>query len=156
MPVAIRRPIAVHTNHARIRPPGPTEVVRVSPITVRRQVLRAPDILVVIVHVVLKSLREKTLTIIDPIINRVRRGGDDQIPIARIVSTDNQLRGASIAQSKTRRVGIDSRTASVTHSETHTPPLARRIDTIKTRLFSRQRAAGCVDFEILAAAIELE
>jgi hypothetical protein len=154
MPVAIRRPIAVDANHARIRPPGPTEVIRVSPIAIRRQIFRAPDILVVILHVVLKPLREKTLAVVDPIVDSVGRSGSDQIPIARTVSTNDQLRGTSIAQSKTRSIGINSRTPTVAHGKPHTP-VARRVDPVKTGLFSGHRAARRVDFKILAAAIEI-
>ena len=61
MAIAIRSPVREGADRCRMRPPDPTEIVRVGPIAVSVEILCAPNVLVVILDVVPESLREVTL-----------------------------------------------------------------------------------------------
>lgn len=72
MPIAIRSPVSVSGQHSSTWPPDPAKLVAVVPIAVGVQIFCAPDVFVVVLDVVLQTLREITLAIVYPIVDRIR------------------------------------------------------------------------------------
>jgi hypothetical protein len=54
-----------------MRPPDPAEIVCVGPVSISVEILRAPDVFVVILDIVLESLCEILLALAYPIVNRI-------------------------------------------------------------------------------------
>jgi hypothetical protein len=104
LPVTIRRPIAVNADGARKRTPDPTVVVSPDPVAIGLEILAAPNIFAVILGVVLETLREIALALGDPTIDRIRRRGCHQIPVAGVFAVDDQFRRTTVAKRETRSV----------------------------------------------------
>jgi hypothetical protein len=137
-----------------MRLPNPTEVIRVAPVAIRRQLFRAPNVFVVIIRAVTKPLREVTFAIVHPLVNRIRRSRK-KLPVACSVAIDDEFRRPAVAQRKPRRVRINPRAASLAHGQPHTP-ITRHVDAIKPRLLGRHRRSRRVHLEIFFISIKLE
>ena len=92
LPITIRRPIVVGSDHACARHPHPAVVVGVPPITVSIEIFRAPNVFVKILNVLFGALREMALTLVYPIVNSVVGSGREQFPVAGVVSVSNEHR----------------------------------------------------------------
>jgi hypothetical protein len=80
-----------------MRLPNPTEVGRVGPLPVSGKVFCPPNVIVVILVVVTKSLREVAFAIVQPIIIRIPRNGGEKIPVANVLTLHDQFRRAAVA-----------------------------------------------------------
>ena len=103
---------------------------------------------------VTKPLREVAFSISYPIIDRIGRSSE-KLPIAGVVSRNDELRHATVTQRKPRCVRINSRAAPIAHGQTH-PSFSRHVDPVKPRLLRSHRGSRRVDFEIFLITIELE
>jgi hypothetical protein len=112
-----------------MRPPDPTEIIRVGPIAISVEILSAPNILVVILDVVLEPLREILLTLANPIVNRIACGDGRELPVAHVLAGSDELSRTAVAQRKPGRVGINSSAAAIAHSQTDSP-IARHVDPV--------------------------
>lgn len=71
MPVSIRRPIDVRGNHVRAWHPDPAVIVRIRPIAISIQILRAPDVFVEIPGILSHKLCEMVFALVYPIIKSI-------------------------------------------------------------------------------------
>src|SRR6185369_3940220 len=117
--VAIRRPVVVVVYDNGVRPPNPAIVVNVGPIAVGIEIFGAPNIAVVILNVVTKALGQVLLAFLYESVPGIGGIARHELPIAGIWSIDQQLRGTSVAQSETGRLGIDARATAIASSYTH-------------------------------------
>jgi hypothetical protein len=138
-----------------MRPPNPAEVVREGPVAVSRKLFRAPRVLVVILTIVTEPLREEALAIVYPLVDRIKRGDGDKLPIAGVVTSHNQLSQAAVAQPKPRRVGIDPCAPAIAHGQAHTT-IARHVDPVEPRFLGGHRGARRVNFKIFFGSIKLD
>ena len=137
-----------------MRSPDPAIIVCVVPIPVGFKLFRAPNRFVKVFDVILESLCQVTFAIADPGVNCIGRRGGDEFPVAGVLPGNNQFRGTTVAQSKTRRVGINSRGATIAHGQTDAP-VARHVDSVKPFFL---RGHGCfrrVEFEVAVFAVKL-
>ncbi len=104
MTVAIRRPVAEGVDYACVWPPNPAVVVGVGPLAIRIQVFSAPNVLVEILRVVTETLREILLALTYPLVEGVASTGGKQVPIARVVAGNDELRGTPVTQREARGV----------------------------------------------------
>jgi len=134
MAVTIWNPIIVDAYGGTAWQPNPTKFSCVRPIAIGIQIFRPPKILVVILNVVPQPLCEIALAIIHPVVKEVPSCCCKEFPVACIIAFVNQLCRSSIAQSESRRIRIDARTATVTHCKAHAS-LLWHIDAIGSNLF---------------------
>jgi hypothetical protein len=99
-------------------------------------------------------LRQILLTLADPIVNRIPRRRGKKLPIACVFAVDDQLSRATIAQGKSRCVGIDACTAAIANRQPNAA-ITRHVDPIRPLFFSSQSGLGCIDFEVFVFAIKL-
>ena len=100
MTVSIRRPVAERVDHTRVRTPDPTVFTRVAPFAVTIEIFCAPNVFVVVLVCLSEPLREITLAIADPLVNRVTWSGGEEVPIAGVLAGRDDFRSASVAQRK--------------------------------------------------------
>lgn len=100
MSVSIRRPVAKTTDRCAPWPPDPAKVVGIIPIAIGIEIFCAPNVFVEILDVVLESLRQKLLTLANPIVNRITRCSGEKFPVAGSFTDDKELSRATIAQSE--------------------------------------------------------
>jgi hypothetical protein len=79
-------------------PPRPAIRTGLGPLAVIVEILGAPNILIEVLVVVSKTLRQITLTIADPFVDGVTRCGGEQVPISSVLAGDDEFRGTSVAQ----------------------------------------------------------
>jgi len=84
--ITIRRPIAVDVNRVRLRSPDPAVVGRVSPIAVCVEIFGAPNVFIIVLGVVTKTLGQVTLAIVHPFVDCVARCVGNELPVARVVA----------------------------------------------------------------------
>ena len=99
-------------------------------------------------------MRDITLAVVHPLVNRIARSRRQQIPVTRIVATRNEFRGTSVAQRESGSVRIDTCKPTITDRQTNAA-FFRHIDAIQAVLLDRQSCPWRVEFEKLATAIEL-
>jgi hypothetical protein len=87
-----------------MRPPNPAVVAALSPFTIVAEIFGAPNILVEVLVFVTKSLRKITLPIADPLIDLVAHSRREQVPIAGVLTSDDEFRGTSVPQRETGSV----------------------------------------------------
>jgi len=104
MPVAIWRPIVIRGNHGPARLPDPAKVVRVEPIAIGIEFLRAPDVLVVILNIPSETLCEMALALFYPIVDGIRHVSGEQFPIPGILSVSDEYCRTTVTQRETRSV----------------------------------------------------
>jgi hypothetical protein len=71
--------------------PDPSVVRCICPIAIGIQVLGAPNIFIVVLNVVAKSLSQVALAIVDPFIQRVFRQCRRKFPITSVVAVNYEL-----------------------------------------------------------------
>ena len=71
--ITIRRPITVNVNRGRMRSPDPAVVGRVSPIAVCVEVFGTPNVFIIVLGVVTKTLSKVTLAVVYPFVDCVAR-----------------------------------------------------------------------------------
>src|SRR6185369_3569232 len=100
-----------------MRLPNPAIVICVCPVTVCVEIFCSPDVLVVILNVVAQTLREETFTLAHPVVDRIMRSVSDELPIAFVIARYNKFCGATVTKNKSRRVRVDTSTATIAHSQ---------------------------------------
>jgi len=98
-------------------------------------------------------LREETFTLAHPVVDRIMRSVSDELPIAFVIARYNKFCGATVTKNKSRRVRVDTSTATIAHSQPNASIL-RDVDPVKSVLFRCKRCARRVDFEVLMLAIK--
>jgi hypothetical protein len=103
--------------------------------------------------VVTELLREVPFAVVYPIIDRVRRQRSREVPITGSVSRNHQLGSAILAQRKSRRVGINARSATIADSQTHASVIGD-VNAIESGFLRGHRRPWCVDFEVFMRSIK--
>jgi hypothetical protein len=133
--------------------PDPTIVTRVGPGSVRIKIFGSPNIVVVILNIVTKSLGQVSFTIIDPAIPRISGGSIKQLPVTRIGTVEDEFGGATLTNLKTRGVGINASASTVSHSQTDAS-FTLNVKSVKAFLFSCNSAFWSIDLKILLVTIK--
>jgi hypothetical protein len=100
--ITIRGPVVIVVNYSGVRTPNPTVVLRVDPIAVRIKILGAPNVVVVILGVVAKSLCQETFALGNPEVKRISGIGCHEVPVARIRTFKDEFGGPAVTQEKAR------------------------------------------------------
>jgi hypothetical protein len=74
-----------------MRTPDPAEIICVSPLAIGGQFFRPPNVLVVILRVVTKLLRQVTLAIVYPRVKWIGTSGGVEFPIARVLAVYHEF-----------------------------------------------------------------
>lgn len=84
--------------------PKPTVLFGIDPIAIRIEIFRAPNVFVEILRLRAKELREISVALANPCIDRVGRTGGEQIPIAGVRAGDDEFSRTAVAKRETRSV----------------------------------------------------
>jgi hypothetical protein len=134
--------------------PDPTVFVTIDPVAIGIEILAAPNILVVIPRVVLEALRQVTLAVRDPTIDRIGWRGRHQVPIAGVFAVNDEFGSASVAKRETGSIRIDSCAATFANGQANAT-VFRNVNPVKSIFLSGESGFGCIDFEVAAFAIKV-
>jgi hypothetical protein len=71
--MAVRRPIKIVVDDCYVRTPDPSIFLCVFPVAVRIQFFRAPDVIVIVLIVVIKALRQVAFSVVNPVVPKIVR-----------------------------------------------------------------------------------
>jgi hypothetical protein len=86
--------------------------------------------------VVLESLRKVSLAVVHPVVPTIIGAGCKELPVIRLGTIDDQFSSATLSQSETRVLGIDTSTTVITHCHTNAT-ITRHINSVEAFLFDR-------------------
>jgi hypothetical protein len=136
-----------------MRPPDPAVVVHVGPAAIGIEVFGAPNIIVIVLNVITKTLGQVAFAIVHPVVPGVRHIRRDEFPVTRIRAFSHKFSGAPISQNKPGCFGVDTRASTVAGAQAHSA-FARDVDAIEAFLFRGERRIRRVNLEIFVIAIK--
>jgi len=150
--ISIWRPINV-VDGARMRSPDPAVVGRVTPIAVCIEILGAPNVFIIVLGVVAKSLSQITLAVVYPFVNCVALCIGNKLPVSCVVTRNDKFGSSSISKRKSGCIRVDSGAAAVADCKTNTA-VRGNINPVEACFFRRHSCTRRIDFEVFMLAIK--
>jgi hypothetical protein len=119
----------------------------VGPVSIRIEIFAAPNVFVVILGVVTKTLGEIAFPLVNPFVPRILRSGK-HFPLTSVWAIDNQICRASITQSKAGGLRINSSPSPFARGQPNMAVFSH-IDAIQTAFLHGHRSPRRINLEEL-------